>query len=341
MALIILVSPSSQCSSVRDEHRHLLPAVARLSGGYSVPVMDPAPMSVDLPSSVTVSQSASGLSLLRVSTPVAQGEVYLHGAQVTGWVPAGQQPVLWLSSASTFSRDSAIRGGVPICFPWFGPGRGGRMSPAHGFARLAEWPLVSAVDLDGVVTLTFRLTEAEVSGVAGAATWSHPFELTYVVMFGTELNLALTVRNSGDREFSYEEALHAYFAVQGVEQVAVDGLAGDRYLDKTGRSGDDHPVQHGQVRVRGETDSVYTSAEAATITDARGGRRIRIAKYGSSNTVVWNPGAAKAAGMSDFGEGEWSSMLSVEAANALDFAISLRPGAAHTIAARYSVSPIS
>ena len=303
--------------------------------------MDPAPISVDLPSCVTVVEGESGLSLLRVSTAVGDGELYLHGAQVTSWTPQGQSPVIWMSQASAFERGKAIRGGVPICFPWFGPGRNGRMSPAHGFARLAEWPLVSAVDLDGVVTLTLRLTEADVIDLPAAQDWEHQFELTYVVTFGTELTVALTVRNTGGAEFSFEEALHAYFAVSGVEQVAVDGLAGAHYLDKTGKADSDYPLQVGPVTVREETDSVYYSGGAATITDPLGGRCIRVAKYGSSNTVVWNPGGHKAAAMSDFGDDEWPETLCVETANVLDFAISLRPKAAHTLAARYSLHPLA
>lgn len=300
--------------------------------------MDPAPISVDLPSSVTVHETESGLSRLQVATPVVSGEVYLHGAQVTGWTPAGGRQALWMSSASAFERGRAIRGGVPICFPWFGPGREQRMSPAHGFARLAEWPLASAVDLDGVVTLTFRLTEAEVAHLPGASLWSHQFELTYVVTFGPELTIALTVRNTGAAEFSFEEALHAYFAVVDVEQITVDGLASDRYVDKTAEVGGGYTLQAGPVTVSGETDRVYYSADAVTIIDPLSSRQIRVAKYGSSNTVVWNPGGQKAAGMSDIGEGEWQQLVSVETANVLDFAITLRGGAAHTLAARYSLS---
>jgi glucose-6-phosphate 1-epimerase len=299
--------------------------------------MDPAAISIDLPASVTV-DTHSGLSLLRVATPVVEGSVYLHGAQVTSWVPAGQSPVIWMSGASAFDRGKAIRGGVPICFPWFGPGRDGQMSPAHGFARLAEWPLVSAVDLDGVVTLTFGLTDSDVEDLPGASAWAHPFELTYVVTFGTELTLALTVRNTGADEFSYEEALHSYFAVPDIDQVRVEGLDGSRYLDKTARN-ETYSLQRGPLRLDGPTDSVFESADAATIVDAKAGRSIRVAKYGSSNTVVWNPWRKKAAAMSDFGDQEWAGMICVETANVLDFAISLRPRAAHTVAARYSLSP--
>jgi glucose-6-phosphate 1-epimerase len=211
------------------------------------------------------------------------------------------------------------------------------MSPQHGFARLAEWSLVSAMDLDGLVTLTFRLTDADVTDLPGAAAWPYRFELTYVVTLGAELTVALTVRNTGTEEWSYEEALHAYLAVSDVERAAVHGLAGVSYVDKLGDGGGRRPVQRGPVRLTQETDRVYDSADTVTVVDPDGAREIRIAKYGSSNTVVWNPWRSKAAGMKDLGDDEWSELVCVETANVLDFAINLRPGAAHALAARYSV----
>jgi glucose-6-phosphate 1-epimerase len=279
----------------------------------------------------------SELPRLLVHTPLGRGEVYLHGAQITQWTPTGQQPVIWLSRASAYEPGKAIRGGVPICFPWFGPGRGGRMTPQHGFARLAEWSLVSAMDLDGVVTLTFRLTEADVTDLPGAHAWGHPFELTYVVTFGAELTVALTVRNTGAEEWSYEEALHAYLAVDDVREISVEGVSGAGYIDKLAGGGRGRPLQAGPVTLSAETDRVYESADAVTLIDRTRAREVRVAKYGSSNTVVWNPWQTKAAAMSDLGDEEWSQLVCVETANVLDFAVSLRPGAAHALAARYSV----
>jgi glucose-6-phosphate 1-epimerase len=301
--------------------------------------MGTAAISVDLPGSVAVVGSEPELARLQVATPLVTAEVYLHGAHVSSWTPAGERPVIWMSRTSAFERAKAIRGGVPICFPWFGPGRSSHLSPAHGFARLADWALVSAVDLDGVVTLTFRLTEADVAGLPGAQHWPHSFEATYVVILGAELTLSLTVRNTGTEEFSYEEALHSYLAVEDVTRVAVEGLHGDRYLDKT-TGADGYPVQNGPVTISGETDRVYYAAGPATLNDPVAGRKVRVAKYGSSNTVVWNPWQTKAAAMGDFDDDGWQHMVCVETANALDFAISLRPGAAHAMAVRYTLDPL-
>jgi len=299
--------------------------------------MAPAPISIDLPSSVSVAVTEAGMPRLRIATPTVEGEVYLQGAHITGWTPAGQRPVIWMSQDSLFQPQSPLRGGVPICFPWFGPGRDAKMSPPHGFARLANWSLVSAVDLDNDVTLTFRLTHADIPDLPAAADWAQEFELTYAVTFGAKLTVVLTVRNTGTTDFSYEEALHTYFAVDDITQVHVEGLDGARYLDKTATVRGNAPVQEGPVTFSNETDRVYDSSTATTIDDPTMNRSVRIVKYGSSNTVVWNPWQAKAAAMSDFDDDGWPNMVCVETANVLDLAISLRPGAAHAMATRYVV----
>lgn len=292
----------------------------------------------DLPASVTLAEGEGGLPVLDVSTRVAAGQVYLHGAHVTAWTPAGQDPVIWLSKASRFAPRQAIRGGVPVCFPWFGAGREPGLAPAHGFARLADFTLVGAEDADGVVTLTLRLTDADVAGLPGADRWTKPFELTYSVTFGPELMLALSVRNTGSEEYSFEEALHTYLAVKDVTAVTVEGLDGLTYLDKTAGAAKDL-TQEGPVTFAGETDRVYHSSGTATVVDPARARTITVAKGNSADTVVWNPWSAKAAAMPDFDDAEWPGMVCVEVANALKSAVTLAAGESHTMTARYAVAP--
>ncbi len=296
-------------------------------------------MSIALPESVTAAEGEGGLSVLRVATALATGEVYLHGAHVTAWTPAGAGPVLWVSNSARFTPDEAIRGGVPICFPWFGTGREpGLAPPAHGFARLAPWWLVAAEDDDGVVTLTLELTDADVTDLPAAAAWRHPFTARYAVTFGRELTLALTVENTGDEEVSYEEALHTYLAVADARTTAVQGLDGATYLDKTADGGPEPATQRGDVTFTAETDRVYDSAGTVVVVDESAGRRVGIDKDGSAHTVVWNPWSDKAAAMADYGDDEWPTMVCVETANALDAAITLAPGERHTMTARYAVT---
>ncbi|WP_454085510.1 D-hexose-6-phosphate mutarotase [Georgenia sp. Marseille-Q6866] len=297
-------------------------------------------MSIALPDSVTAAEGEGGLPILRVATALATGEVYLHGAHVTAWTPAGADPVLWVSNASRFVPGEAIRGGVPICFPWFGAGREpGLAPPPHGFARLAPWRLVAAEEDDGgAVTLTLELTDADAAGVPAAQAWPHAFTATYAVTFGRELTLALTVENTGEGEISYEEALHTYLAVADARTTTVQGLDGATYLDKAPGGGPDHVTQRGDVTFTAETDRVYDSTGTAVVVDESAGRRIGIEKEGSANTVVWNPWVDKAAAMPDYGDDEWPSMVCVETANALAAAISLAPGERHTMTARYAVT---
>ncbi|WP_413451759.1 D-hexose-6-phosphate mutarotase [Georgenia phoenicis] len=296
-------------------------------------------MTIQLPESVTLAEGDGGLPVLRVATAVATGEVYLHGAHVTAWTPAGADPVLWVSGSSRFVPGEAIRGGVPICFPWFGAGREpGLAPPPHGFARLAPWRPVAAADDDGVVRLTLELTDADIADIPAAAAWPHAFTATYAVTFGRELTLALTVENTGDAEISYEEALHTYLAVADARTTTVQGLDGATYLDKAPGGGPDLVTQRGDVTFTAETDRVYDSEGTAVVVDEPGGRRIGIEKEGSAHTVVWNPWVDKAAAMPDYGGDEWPTMVCVESANALDAAISLAPGERHTMSASYTVT---
>lgn len=292
-------------------------------------------VTADLPDSVTLAAGEGGLDLLRVATPLATAEVYLHGAHVSAWTPAGEQPVLWMSNHSDFAPGKAIRGGVPICFPWFGAGREPGLTPPHGFARIVPWRLVEAREEDDVVTLTLRLTSADVADLEAAAPWPHDFETTYTVRIGRELGLALTVRNSGEEDFSYEQALHTYLDVADVRTTRVLGLDGAEYLDKTPGGGPGR-TQQGEITFTGETDRVYAATGTAVVDDGR--RRIGAAKEGSAHTVVWNPWAGKAAAMADYGDDEWPGMVCLEAANALEEAVTLSAGQSHTLAVTYTVS---
>jgi glucose-6-phosphate 1-epimerase len=144
---------------------------------------------VGLPDSVTIAEGEGGLPVLRVSAPAGVGQVYLHGAHVTAWAPSGKAPVIWMSRKSMFEPGQPIRGGVPICFPWFGPGRNGDRSPAHGFARLAAWTLTSARADGSTVTAALRLTDGDVADLPGTELWPHRFEADYRAC-GPEVSLS-------------------------------------------------------------------------------------------------------------------------------------------------------
>jgi len=281
---------------------------------------------VTLPPTVSLEPGGGGLPRLTIVNRHARAEVYLHGAHVTAWRPEGQAPVLWMSAETQWDAAKPIRGGVPICFPWFGPHPTDKSAPSHGFARLADWTLIEARDDEaGVTHLAFELTQPGCAAI-------------YRVAVGSTLTLALEVRNPGRDAFTFEEALHTYFAVHDVRGITIQGLAGTDYLDKVGGT---TPRNQGAepIRFTAETDRVYLNTQATcTIEDPGLSRRIVVRKTGSNATVVWNPWIAKAKAMPDYGDDEWPEMVCVETGNVDAHAVRLPPGATHTMTASIAVS---
>ncbi len=261
------------------------------------------------------------------SSSAASGAAYDHGAHVTAWTPTGQAPVLWMSGSSHFDDAQPIRGGVPICWPWFGPGRTKDLAPVHGFSRVAAWTYQGAEEADGAVTATWTLSHEQ----ASADPFPYAYHATYRATFDDHLELALTIENTSDQEFTFEEALHTYLVVGDIREASVTGLDGAGYLDKAPGGGPDQVIQSGDITFTAETDRVYDSGEPVTVIDPVLGRRITLTTGGAANRVVWNPWIAKAAAMPDFGDDEWLGMLCLEGANALDNAVTLSPGGVHTL----------
>lgn len=270
-----------------------------------------------------ITNGRGGLPCIVVENGRCSGEIYLHGAHVTRWRPHNESDVLWTSTHAVFAAETPIRGGVPICWPWFGPHPSSPDAKAHGFARTLPWTLetIAHGDASTRIRLSLRCDDRT------RALWPHEFELTLDAAFGATLDLDLTTRNIGSTPFAITEALHTYLAVSDVRRIAVDGLAGVRYVDKVQ---DVEAVQDAALLTfASETDRVYATEDDCVLID--GARRIRISKRRSGSTVVWNPWIAKAARMTNFGDEEWTGMLCIEAANALDAAVTLAPGEAHTM----------
>ncbi len=266
--------------------------------------------------------------------PAATGAAYDHGAHVVAWTPTGHEPVLWLSGSTRLDDTAPVRGGVPVCWPWFGPGRTKDLAPAHGFARIAPWTWQGATETDEAVTATWTLTSDQATHEA----FPHPYAAVFRATFGQVLELSLTVENTGADELSYEAALHTYLAVGDIRQVRVAGLDGATYLDKAPGGGPDPVTQHGDVTFTAETDRVYDATGPVRVVDPVGGRTLTVETDGAANLVVWNPWVAKSAAMPDFGDDEWPGMLCVEGANVLDHAVVLAPGATHALTYRLQVA---
>jgi D-hexose-6-phosphate mutarotase len=282
---------------------------------------------------VLLEPGSGGLPRLRVQTAHSIAHVYLHGAHVTHFELRGKESgggLLFLSKASHFTEGKAIRGGVPVIFPWFGPRDGLPGAPMHGFARTSLWRFEEArLAQDECVDLTLRLESSDVT----RALWPSDFVLRHTIRVGTELSMQLQVQNTGREAFAFEEALHTYLGVGDVQSVRVDGVAGCDYLDKTEGGRRKHDTAQ-TIRFTGETDRVYLDATGRCVVhDQALGRQIIVDKDASATTVVWNPWSAKAAALADLGNYEWRHFVCVETANAAENRVTLAPGATHTMTA--------
>ena len=267
-----------------------------------------------------------GLPKVRITSPMASAEIYLHGAQVTSWRPAGAEEVLFLGEHALWEDGHAIRGGIPICFPWFRAKADDPRAPAHGFVRTKAWQLESIARDGDAVTVSMSTASDE----GTRKWWPGEFRLVHRVTFGSELKLELTVTNTGSTSLRLEEALHAYHRVGHVENIRLVGLDGVSYLDNTDSNREKR--QCGDVVLTAQTDNAYLNTQhALELVDPELRRRILIAKENSLTTVVWNPWREGTQLLSDLGDDEWQHMVCAEASNILTFALILAPGQQHTI----------
>ena len=264
-----------------------------------------------------------------VRTPAATATVYLQGAHIAAWQPSGQQEMLFLSSKSEFVAGKAIRGGVPISFPWFANRHDGKVGPAHGFARIQDWTLAFAALAGEDLHLTFTLGPTQLSRDLGFDHFRVAFQLT----IGRSLSMQLTVANDAEAPLVFEEALHTYFAVSDVREVTVSGLEPTGFVDKADNM-TVKPAANAPLGFASATDRVYgDTAATCVIHDKPGGRDITVAKTNSNTTVVFNPWKD----LADMGRDEWQKMLCVETVNAAANAITLGAGESHTMEAHISV----
>jgi glucose-6-phosphate 1-epimerase len=277
-----------------------------------------------------------GTELIRaqVTLPNAAATVYLQGAHLSHWQPAGAAPVLFLSERSEFAPGKAIRGGIPICFPWFGPRSDGQPGPSHGFARITPWELTFAALVPGgdsaegdSLRLTLTLGPEDLSRSLG---FDH-FRVACEFSIGKTLSVRLSVVNLADAPLRFEEALHTYFHVGDVRRATITGLEGAAYLDKRDAMREKHAPAEA-LRLTATTDRVFPGNRADTaIRDEVLSREIAIGKTNSATTVVWNPWAELAKTLADLDAEAWPGFLCVEAANAGTDAVALAPRQAHTM----------
>jgi len=273
-----------------------------------------------------VAAGNGGLYKVSITSPAASAEMYLHGAHITSWKPVGAEEVIFLSKHSRWEEGHAIRGGIPICFPWFRAKADDPKAPSHGFVRTKAWQLESITSDGDAVTVSMSTGSDE----STRKWWPADFRLVHRVSFGTELKLELTVTNSGTTSLRFEEALHTYHRVGHVKNILIRGLDGVTYLDNTDSNRE--KVQHGDVVIMSQTDRAYVnSQQTLELVDPALHRRIYIAKENSLTTVVWNPWSEGAQSMPDLENDEWQQMVCAEASNVLGLAVTLAPGQQHTM----------
>jgi glucose-6-phosphate 1-epimerase len=280
-----------------------------------------------------VCQGKNGLLRLQISHSKVEGEMYLHGAQVTSWKPAGSDEVLFVSTNSRWQEGQAIRGGIPICFPWFRAKAHDAKAPAHGLVRTKGWQLESIVEDTSGICVTMSTESDEQT----QRWWPAHFRLVHRVVFGPELTLELTCTNTGKSDLRFEEALHTYNRVSDVANVRLEGLDAVEFLDNT--DSNRSKVQYGDFTVASPTDNAFIGTQNdVDLIDPKLRRHIRLKKANSLTTVVWNPWSEGAARLGDLGDGEWTQFLCVEASNILDASVTLAAGGSHTMTAVMSTA---
>ncbi|OGV59138.1 MAG: D-hexose-6-phosphate mutarotase [Lentisphaerae bacterium GWF2_52_8] len=291
-----------------------------------------------IPGHLNFVEGPGGLPVAEISNGHCKAAVSIYGAHVMSFHPKGAAPVLWMSAQSYFTEGKPIRGGIPLCWPWFGLHPTDSSKPGHGFARIMRWNLAeTAAEADGSSKIVLTLSESEET----FALWPHPFTLELTVIAGKELRVSLSMRNTGETPFTCTAALHTYFEVGKIEEVSVEGLDKCRYIDTVGGTRIEK-LQKGPVTFDSETDRIYLETSADCRIDDPGLKRsILIKKHGSKSTVVWNPWVEKSKRMPDFGDEEYHGMLCVETCNAAPGdEVTLKPGVAHKLEALIKVEEL-
>ena len=283
-------------------------------------------------------QFADGIVVAEIDNPLATATISLYGGHVVAWCPKHQTtPVLWLSKLAKFATGKAIRGGVPICWPWFGAHPSDKNLPGHGYARISPWDVDSVRTLEGGATeIKLTLLESDLS----SAHWSHSVRLSAIITVGSTLTIELTTTNNRDQEITLSEGLHTYFQISDIANISVLGLDGCEYVDLI--SDNIRRKQVGAIKFDGELGRIYVNTKATcVIEDPQFNRRIRIEKSGSLSTAVWNPWDITASKMDDLGVNGWRDMVCVESANAVGNPVTLTSGESHSLVSIYSAESIS
>ena len=278
-------------------------------------------------------EDASGLVVAQINNALGSAALCLQGAHLMSWLPKSQTvPVVWLSRDAKMAAGKSIRGGAPVCWPWFGAHATDASFSGHGFARTVPWQVIeSGTEPNGATRLTLRLVSSDKTRVQ----WPYDCNLDLTVVVGETLRMEMSTENTGAEDFVIGEALHTYLQIGDIGDVRVTGMEGREYWDKVG--GSNLRRQEGAISFASEVDRVYiNTTDECVIHDDRLKRRIHIAKSGSASTVVWTPWVEKANKMGDMGQPDgWREMVCVESANAIENVVQVAAGTRHTLIVEY------
>lgn len=281
---------------------------------------------------VSFSNTGDDFTIVNIHNEYADASISMQGAQVISWTPTGEMPVIWISDKAYYQHGKSVRGGVPVCWPWFGAHATDDALPAHGFVRTQNWNLQSVQNLqDGSTALIFGFDFS-----TNTYPWGSQCELSLKVIIGQRLEMQLQTKNLDQQALTLTEALHTYFRVSDVRQVTITGLEDCRYLDKVDAFNE--KKQTGEITIDSEVDRVYLDTSSDCIIEDSGlQRKIIITKSGSLSTVVWNPWEQKTSLMKDMEPQDYLDMLCVETANAATNAIIINAGETHTMNVVYAI----
>lgn len=276
-----------------------------------------------------------GLPMIQINSAKAKALISIHAGQVLSFKPGNEpEDILFLSEQAYYQNGKAIKGGVPICWPWFGADPEGKGRPGHGFVRNRPWNVVATqATANGDIIVTLGLVDTPET----QSVWPYSFVLNQEIVISDSLNLSLITRNTGNKRFSITQAFHTYFKIGHIAQVKVFGLEGCDYIDKVG-GGSAQKQQSGAVTIESEVDRIYLDVnEPLTIDDSALNRRIQITSQGSKTAVVWNPWEKISKEMADLEGADYQRLLCVETTNAANNVIEVAPGDECRLTANYRV----
>lgn len=273
------------------------------------------------------------LVFVTVSNKYADCDICLYGAHITSFRPHNAMEILWMSPESNFEVGKAIRGGIPLCFPWFGPHDTDPQMPQHGFARLMYWDVLETATLPSGETL-IRLQLC--SSGETRAYWPHDFCSQLTVIVGLTMTVTLKVTNTSSDPFEYTSALHSYFSLSSIENLFIHGLQETTYYNQLSA---ENGIQNEEIlQIKGPTTRHYLDTETPVIIeDSIFNRRIQVVKAGSKVTTVWNPWEEASATIADLSDDAYETFVCVEAVNAFNDVIHLSPKESHETSAIVSL----